>query len=734
MISRMAKMTRKFIGVSSAVEDRIETKGEESHDPPLSQSDVLHYTPSASSHLSEYPGQCLTTKHQNANHAPPLPHGLHPSHSMPLSYHTVHATPQEPSSYLKHSDSLVVVPECDSQTEVIQMNDSYVDSAHCSGHNADTVPRTSSFCALKSAAVTPKYSPSEMALQSRFHDHGQLCMKNKDHWKKNVRKRLKNLGKAYTMQNGKEVKAKIFKPVTQCCSFKCFQTYGCKHQKSAFNAFWSMGDWNKQTKFLWDHINISETARKTANVISRRVHTRQFFLPNLQNTKTKVCKKMFLGVLQVSNGRLDYTLNQKIVHGVDELPKDKRGINIPANKTSKDAICEAERYIHSLPYNQDYQEKRAKTSVLQGVSIKDIYAAYKHSCSEAGKPLVSIKVFRTLIPVTERKLPFDTPISELKLKRSADRCEFPVQNIREQTAKDSCQISKERTASYKKVIQPQVTTNVEMSSKQLSEGTDMLAHTIYPEVSQKANNIQFRKSKERKLRKHKICKKLRDEGKSYLAQSGKIVWGKEFSPLHSCCISKCHHLIPVEQQEILFRKYWALGTWNLQTKFLWDHIEIRNTKAKTSKNIESRRVHTRLFFLPNYNGEMKRVCKVLFCSTLQISNGRLARAINQKAINPKSIPQDKRGRSSPHNKTPEEDTMFMWSHIKQLVQHQGSQADISKSYKLSLGTTVKKAHEMYSTSCLQHGRKPLCYTLFNQAVRKELESSLNGSFTSNHPH
>nr|XP_045622878.1 uncharacterized protein LOC123773313 isoform X1 [Procambarus clarkii]XP_045622879.1 uncharacterized protein LOC123773313 isoform X1 [Procambarus clarkii] len=731
MISKMANLTRRFIGRNNALdEDKIEALGEGTHDaPPVNHLDVVNYSPSSPSTVLKYQKQCPAKQQHSGINASPFIHSQHLPQIVPLSYHSVHTSPHTSSSCLHRAVSTPLAQLYSTEIEIRDSNNSRAEVPQDNKLGTSTVIECPDLCSLNNKAMMLQYSHSEVAKSDKSLENGQHYTKINEHWTKNLRKRKKNLGWAYTSQNGKDIKAKIYKPILQCCSFKCFQNFSSDCQKHIFSKFWNMGDWNKQTKFLWDYINIEKAARQKANSASRRVHTRQFYLPNLQSDKSKVCKKMFLAVLQISNGRLNYALNQKLVARPSELPKDKRGLNTPTNKTSEAAMNVAKMYIHSLPHNEVYQEKKAKSSVLLGVTTKKTYAVYTKFCVEAGKPIVSIKVFRKLLPTSRRKITINESLVP-KQANEAGNSQYAVE-VENTQFEESYKLSEKNTVLSYKDMQTETTTCFEMIRRQTSsQVTDSASsNTHHAKVPQHADNHLEGRKQEGKLSIRKIRKQLRNEGKSYVAQSGKIVWGKEFLPQYTCCISKCHLLIPVEQQEILFRQYWSLGTWNLQTEFLWNHIEVNDTKTKTSLKSESRRIHTRTFLLPNFKGERKKVCKGLFCSTLQVSNGRLSRAISQKGINPANVPQDKRGKTSLHT-TSREDSAFMKSQIKQLVQQQEGHSVISRSYKSLLGMTVKNAHETYSNSCIQTGRKSLCYTVFCQAVHKELEVSASRSCSS----
>ncbi|XP_064102122.1 uncharacterized protein LOC135212528 isoform X2 [Macrobrachium nipponense] len=253
----------------------------------------------------------------------------------------------------------------------------------------------------------------------------------------------------------------------------------------------------------------------------------------------------------------------------------------------------------------------------------------------------------------------------------------------------------------------------------LSQLQDASKHDHSPLLVQQDHENE---RQEKKMLSHNVRKKFRDEGKSYVTPKGKVIRSKEFVPQYACCFRKCYQLISLKQQELIFRSYWALGSWNLQTEYLWNHIEVHNTRSKTGKNKDSRRVYTRDFYLNTHDGKRSKVCKILFCTTLQISNGRLSRAVNLK-ISSLSPPQDKRGKNSPGNKSSVENMEYMMHHVFQLLQHCSNQAKMLQKFSLPPNMTMKAAHEAYKTACIQQSKKPLCYTLFSQAFHKELEAS-----------
>nr|CAH7737821.1 unnamed protein product [Callosobruchus chinensis] len=84
----------------------------------------------------------------------------------------------------------------------------------------------------------------------------------------------------------------------------------------------------------------------------------------------------------------------------------------------------------------------------------------------------------------------------------------------------------------------------------------------------------------------------------------------------------------------------------MKTSYLCGRIKL-NKKVKPN---ESRRVYTRVYYLPDERGCEVPVCKTFFKKVLQVSDGRLSRAL--KGLQENGVPStDKRGRKDPYNKT-----------------------------------------------------------------------------------
>lgn len=85
------------------------------------------------------------------------------------------------------------------------------------------------------------------------------------------------------------------------------------------------------------------------------------------------------------------------------------------------------------------------------------------------------------------------------------------------------------------------------------------------------------------------------------------------------CPLKCHEVINMERQVKNFRDYYALGSFDLQSAFLFSSIKVV-PKNRSYAGESQKRTNTRLYHLINDAGEEKRVCKLFYLKTFQVSN------------------------------------------------------------------------------------------------------------------
>nr|CAH7737891.1 unnamed protein product [Callosobruchus chinensis] len=119
-------------------------------------------------------------------------------------------------------------------------------------------------------------------------------------------------------------------------------------------------------------------------------------------------------------------------------------------------------------------------------------------------------------------------------------------------------------------------------------------------------------------------KRLKDSNQSYYSVKGKLNESKPFLRNFQCqCAKKCHEVVSEEMIEVLFKKYWDLGSYDLQTSFIGTTVQQFPVKRKRTKIVEGKSF-TRVYLLNNIN-----VCRNMFANTYRISTKRINAALKK---------------------------------------------------------------------------------------------------------
>lgn len=128
-----------------------------------------------------------------------------------------------------------------------------------------------------------------------------------------------------------------------------------------------------------------------------------------------------------------------------------------------------------------------------------------------------------------------------------------------------------------------------------------------------------------------VQKKLRNLGQQYRSIKGYVVAAKSVGP--PCdCKKNCATKVNETNRLTNFKEYWSLECINDKKKFILNHIRlVRPQRALTKTRAYSRIMHHFLDVL-NYDGstEQVKVCKKMFCQTLNISNSVITNAFKIK--------------------------------------------------------------------------------------------------------
>lgn len=128
-----------------------------------------------------------------------------------------------------------------------------------------------------------------------------------------------------------------------------------------------------------------------------------------------------------------------------------------------------------------------------------------------------------------------------------------------------------------------------------------------------------------------VQKKLRNLGQQYRSVKGYVVAAKSLGPPCNCK-KDCANKVNETNRLLNFKEYWRLECINDKKKFILNHIKlVRPQRALTKTRAYSRIMHHYLD-VSNYDGSIEqiKVCKKMFCQTLNISNSVITNAFKIK--------------------------------------------------------------------------------------------------------
>lgn len=186
-----------------------------------------------------------------------------------------------------------------------------------------------------------------------------------------------------------------------------------------------------------------------------------------------------------------------------------------------------------------------------------------------------------------------------------------------------------------------------------------------------------RQSRKRKrnphLHKRNILKRLVEQGKEHQTRSRKIIAAKTFIPQPNCkCRLKCSDKIPTVHQKEIYDFFYSKSSWTQKTLFIRANVQRHLVKKKKSQGnpiipIKNRQFCT-TYTLPDKDGLSTKVCRTFFQKCLNVTESRIARALDSKTKNPTAC--EKRGCGPPANKTPIQSKNEVMNFISQLPSYE----------------------------------------------------------------
>lgn len=247
--------------------------------------------------------------------------------------------------------------------------------------------------------------------------------RNPKQWKSNVRKRLHQTGQEYINARGKKIAAKnVQSACAKSCRFKCATSVLPELRQSIFNTYYSlnMGSYAKKM-FIIHNTKRQVTARpktqRDENDEAKRQFSFKYFF-HVNDVKVRVCKRFFLGTLNISQKPVYNAHNEK--SDCDTPKADMRG---KSEKCSRKHPVERtdtiRKHILSFPLVQSHYCRAGsqKHYLEPGLTISKMYDLYVIFAEENDfDPLKKCMYYQ--IFETEFNISFHVP-----KKDRCDKCE-----------------------------------------------------------------------------------------------------------------------------------------------------------------------------------------------------------------------------------------------------------------------------------------------------------------------
>lgn len=216
--------------------------------------------------------------------------------------------------------------------------------------------------------------------------------------------------------------------------------------------------------------------------------------------------------------------------------------------------------------------------------------------------------------------------------------------------------------------------------------------------------------------KQNIRKRKRNAGEEYTSCRGQKVKRRSLNRKNCRCRFKCFQNIKEDDQQKIFRQYWALS-YGGQRDYIKQNVK-KETKAKRTTTSSSRRKYSYQYYLDNEHGK-QRVCKTFFLDTLNIGEKTVSYTLSR---NDGVRCQDQRGKKpgSRSRVISQEDRNTVREHIESFptVQSHYCRKTTTRKY-LEKHLSIRKMYELYREKCKSDDREPVKYWLYDHVFCTE---------------
>lgn len=222
--------------------------------------------------------------------------------------------------------------------------------------------------------------------------------RTEENWRRNVRRRSRQLGEEYVNVKGRIVPGKALDISKNCknkCKFQCARLITADQQQEILTEFWQLSDVEKWHYFSRTTTKSTKARHTTEQEVARRFFSFTYNF-DIDGRGIRVCKKFYLNTLCISQQRINYFYAAKCNLTGTTQP-DKRGV-IPSRSVEDTEKQRIKDHIASFPtIPSHYCRKDTDRNFLSSdLTMKRMYELYTEDCEIKGVTPQKLWLYRNI--------------------------------------------------------------------------------------------------------------------------------------------------------------------------------------------------------------------------------------------------------------------------------------------------------------------------------------------------
>ncbi|KAJ4425415.1 hypothetical protein ANN_28030 [Periplaneta americana] len=195
--------------------------------------------------------------------------------------------------------------------------------------------------------------------QSENSEPDAAVQKKRTRKDRQINKELRNKGKSYVSEKGKEVKAREMLPLKPC-PMNCLEKFLEEDRQKCFEEYWAIGNHDNRVRYISSLITISKP--KTHRVVEDNAKLREIVCKYeiiIQGNNQPICRECFRRTFEETTGFVERVASKKRESFSGIIAPDDRVKFALANKTKIEDLQSEESHIFSFPsYESHYCRNR----------------------------------------------------------------------------------------------------------------------------------------------------------------------------------------------------------------------------------------------------------------------------------------------------------------------------------------------------------------------------------------